>query len=94
MSDGYGFELAVCAEMVFRDEPFERRVHIIRDLGFSVEIWNWTTKDIAALAATGARFTSMTGYVEATLLIPGGRRHCFAQQRSRSQWRGDWELRI
>jgi hydroxypyruvate isomerase len=39
MTDGYGFELAVCAEMVFPDEPFERRVHIIHDLGFSVEIW-------------------------------------------------------
>jgi hydroxypyruvate isomerase len=72
MSEGYGFELAVCAEMVFRDESFERRVHIIQDLGFSVEIWNWTTKDIAALAATGARFTSMTGYVEGDLVDPAG----------------------
>ena len=72
MSDSYGFVLAVCAEMVFRDEPFERRVHIIHDLGFAVEIWNWTTKDIAALAATGARFTSMTGYVEGELIDPAG----------------------
>jgi hydroxypyruvate isomerase len=72
MSDAYGFELAVCAEMVFRDEPFERRVHIIHELGFAVEIWNWTTKDIAALVATGARFTSMTGYVAGDLIDPDG----------------------
>ena len=72
MSDSYGFVLAVCAEMVFRNEPFERRIHIIHDLGFAVEIWNWTTKDIAALAATGARFTSMTGYVEGELIDPAG----------------------
>jgi hydroxypyruvate isomerase len=72
MSETYEFTLAVCAEMVFRDEPFERRVRIIHDLGFAVEIWDWTAKDIRTLAATGARFTSMTGYVDGNLTDPGG----------------------
>jgi hydroxypyruvate isomerase len=62
-----GFRLAACAEMVFVDLPFEERVRRIADLGFEVEIWDWTTKDVAALAATGATFSSMTGYVQGTL---------------------------
>lgn len=53
--------LAVCAEMVFRDLPVLERVRTLDALGFAVEIWDWTTKDLPALAATGARFTSMTG---------------------------------
>ena len=67
-----GFRLAVCAEMVFRDLPIEQRVRRIADLGFEVEIWDWTTKDIAALAKTGATFSSMTGYVRGTLADPDG----------------------
>jgi hydroxypyruvate isomerase len=69
---GYGLTLAVCAEMVFRDKPIEERVRLIHDLGFAVEIWDWTTKDLDALAAIGARFTSMTGYVEGNLTEPDG----------------------
>jgi hydroxypyruvate isomerase len=64
--------LAVCAEMVFTDRPFAERVEVIRDLGFAVELWDWTQKDLATLAATGARFTSMTGYVEGDLIDPAG----------------------
>ena len=50
----YGFELAVCAEMVFTDLPFVERVRRSTSSGFAVEIWDWTGKDIDALAATGA----------------------------------------
>jgi hydroxypyruvate isomerase len=57
------FQLAVCAEMVFRHLPFVERVKKIADLGFQVEIWDWTKRDIAELAATGASFSSMTGYI-------------------------------
>jgi len=69
---GYEFTLAVCAEMVFRDLPILDRVRRIHDLGFAVEIWDWTAKDLNALAATGARFTSMTGYIEGNLTEPDG----------------------
>jgi hydroxypyruvate isomerase len=60
-------ELAVCAEMVFLDLPFTERVRRIDALGFQVELWDWTAKDIDALVATGARFSSMTGYVTGAL---------------------------
>ena len=66
------YTLAVCAEMVLLDQPVEERARALHDLGFAVEIWDWTTKDLDALAATGARFTSMTGYVEGDLTDPDG----------------------
>ncbi|TWI46296.1 hydroxypyruvate isomerase [Pseudomonas duriflava] len=62
------FKLAVSAEMVFLDLPFVERVRRIHELGFSAEIWNWTQKDIPALVATGADFTSMTGYISGGLI--------------------------
>ena len=64
----HNFQLAVCAEMVFTELPFIERVTRIRDLGFDVEIWDWTNKDLEALAATGATFRSMTGYTTGNLL--------------------------
>ena len=59
--------LAVCAEMVFTDLPFVERVERIHAAGFDVEIWNWTTKNLAALKKTEAVFSSMTGYVGGSL---------------------------
>jgi hydroxypyruvate isomerase len=67
-----GYRLAVCAEMVFLDLPFPDRVRRIADLGFEVEMWNWATKDVDALAGTGATFSSMTGYLTGTLTDPAG----------------------
>ena len=64
--------LAVSAEMVFVDLPFEERVLRIADAGFAVEIWDWTRKDVDALVRTGADFVSMTGYVTGTLADPDG----------------------
>lgn len=61
------YSLSVCAEMVFTDLPFIQRVERLHALGFGVEIWDWTQKDIDALANTGARFTSMTGYISGNL---------------------------
>src|SRR4029453_15439646 len=66
------FRLAVSAEMVFLDLPFEQRVRRVADLGFEVEIWDWTPQDTDALTRTGATFSSMTGYVRGTLADPGG----------------------
>jgi hydroxypyruvate isomerase len=64
------FQLAVSAEMVFTDLPFVERVRRIHDLGFAAEIWSWDDKDLAALRATGATFTSMTGYLHGDLIDP------------------------
>ena len=66
------FQLAVCAEMVFTDLPLLERIRRIDELGFTVEIWDWTAKDIDALAATGATFSSMTGYIRGNLTDPDG----------------------
>ncbi|MET0699939.1 MAG: TIM barrel protein [Mycobacterium sp.] len=68
------FELAVCAEMVFTDLPIVDRIRRVDELGFGVEIWSWDDKDLDALAATGARFESMTGYLHGDLTDPDGAR--------------------
>jgi hydroxypyruvate isomerase len=66
------FSLAVCAEMVFLDLPFEARVRQIAELGFQVEIWDWTKRDIDALVRTGATFSNMTGYISGSLADDDG----------------------
>lgn len=67
-----GFTLAASAEMLFLDLPFVDRVKRIAERGFQVEIWDWTTKDVDALAATGATFASATGYVDGNLTDEDG----------------------
>src|SRR6478752_7046667 len=62
--------LAVCSEMVFTDLPLIDRVRRIDDLGFAVEIWSWHDKDLKALVDTGARYSSMTGYLHGDLIDP------------------------
>ncbi|WP_134766727.1 TIM barrel protein [Nocardioides sp. 1609] len=66
------FTLAVCSEMVFTDLPVAERVRRIHEQGFAVEIWDWSVHDADALAASGARFTSMTGYLRGDLTTPDG----------------------
>ncbi|MGD9960621.1 TIM barrel protein [Nocardioides sp.] len=66
------FTLAVCAEMVHTDLPILERVTRLHHAGFAVEIWDWSSKDAAQLVATGAQFTSMTGYLSGDLTTPDG----------------------
>jgi len=66
------FTLAACAEMIFTDLAFVDRVKEIDSRGFQVEIWDWSNKDLPALAATGATFSSMTGYLRGDLLDDDG----------------------
>lgn len=66
------YRLAASAEMIYLDSPFVERVEKIHARGFEVEIWNWANKDLNALAATGAVFNSMTGYLEGDLLEEDG----------------------
>ncbi|HEY5842011.1 MAG TPA: TIM barrel protein [Mycobacterium sp.] len=66
------YRLAVSAEMVLLDLPIVERVRRLDELGFEVEIWDWTKKDIDALVATGATFSSMTGYVTGSLADADG----------------------
>lgn len=69
-----GVTLAACAEMLFTDLPFLERLRRIDELGFQVEIWDWSAKDLTALEATGATFSSMTGYLRGSLTDPDGAR--------------------
>ncbi|MGJ9421717.1 TIM barrel protein [Aeromicrobium sp. CF3.5] len=66
------FTLSVCSEMVYTAVPHLERVARIHERGFAAEIWDWTDKDASDLAATGARFTSMTGYVTGDLVSARG----------------------
>lgn len=66
------FTLAANAEMLFTELPFVERVKRLHARGFQVEIWDWTSKDLDALAATGAAFASMTGYIEGDLIDTAG----------------------
>jgi hydroxypyruvate isomerase len=66
------FRLAASAEMLFRELAVVDRVRRLHELGFEVEIWDWSTKDLPALAATGATFSSMTGYLAGDLTTTDG----------------------
>lgn len=66
------FTLAACAEMLYLDLPFPERVRRLSAQGFQVEMWDWSAKDIGELAATGATFSSMTGYLQGNLTEPDG----------------------
>jgi len=67
MTDAPLFPLAACSEMLFRDLPYLERVRRIHDLGFQVEMWDWTSKDLDALVAIGATWSTMTGYIHGDL---------------------------
>ena len=64
------FRLAACAEMIYGELPLVERVRRIHEQGFEVELWDTRNRDIPALAATGARFSSMSGYFGGSLIDP------------------------
>jgi hydroxypyruvate isomerase len=57
------FALAACAEMLWTDRPMPWRLSRLTEMGFAVGIWNWPNHDLAMLERSGARFSSMTGYL-------------------------------
>jgi hydroxypyruvate isomerase len=61
------FQLAACAEMIWRDRPIEWRASRLKEMGFGVGLWNWPEHDLAKLEATGATFTIMNGYLAGRL---------------------------
>ena len=66
------FVLAVSAETIHTDLPYTERLRRIGARGLEAEIWDWTTKDLPALAAVGTPITSMTGYIRGELIDPSG----------------------
>ncbi len=61
------FQLAACAEMIWRDRPIEWRASRLKEMGFGVGLWNWPEHDLGKLEATGATFTIMNGYLTGRL---------------------------
>ncbi len=61
------FDLAACAEMLWRDKPMEWRVKRLTELGFQVGLWNWADHDVPMLERSGATFSIMNGYLSGRL---------------------------
>lgn len=61
------FQLAACAEMLWRDKPIDWRASRLKEMGFGVGLWNWPDHDLARLEKTGANFTIMNGYLRGRL---------------------------
>lgn len=66
------FQLAACAEMLWRDRPMPWRASRLKEMGLGVGLWNWPAWDVQALIATGATFTIMNGYLQGRLTDPQG----------------------
>jgi len=66
------FQLAACAEMLWRDRPIEWRASRLREMGFAVGLWNWPEHDLAKLEKTGATFSIMNGYLRGRLTDDAG----------------------
>ena len=61
------FQLAACAEMLWRDKPIDWRASRLKEMGFGVGLWNWPDHDLGKLEKTGASFTIMNGYLQGRL---------------------------
>ena len=79
------FQLAACAEMLWRDRPIQWRAARLKEMGFGVGLWNWPDHDLAALAATGAEFTIMNGYLRGRLTDDEGAAELLATARETAQ---------
>lgn len=66
------FQLAACAEMLWRDRPIDWRASRLKEMGFGVGLWNWPAWDLAKLERTGATFTIMNGYLQGRLTDADG----------------------
>ncbi|KAA3447551.1 hydroxypyruvate isomerase [Mesorhizobium sp. SARCC-RB16n] len=61
------FQLAACAEMLWRDKPIEWRAARLNEMGFQVGLWNWPEHDLTKLERSGATFSIMNGYLRGRL---------------------------
>ncbi|MER9117133.1 TIM barrel protein [Mesorhizobium sp. M0954] len=64
---GQFFQLAACAEMLWRDKPIEWRAARLHEMGFEVGLWNWPDHDLTKLEKSGATFSIMNGYLRGRL---------------------------
>lgn len=79
------FQLAACAEMLWRDKPMHWRAARLKEMGFGVGLWNWPEWDLPALQRTGATFTIMNGYLRGRLADAEGADMLLASARETAQ---------
>ncbi|GAB5374385.1 MAG: hydroxypyruvate isomerase family protein [Acuticoccus sp.] len=75
------FQLAACAEMLWRDRPIEWRCARLDEMGFAVGLWNWPDHDLDRLIASGATFSIMNGYLAGRLADDEGADRLLASAR-------------
>ena len=75
------FQLAACAEMLWRDRPIEWRAARLTEMGLGVGLWNWPDHDLAKLQAVGANYTIMNGYLHGRLAGDEGAQMLLASAR-------------
>ena len=51
------FQLAACAEMLWRDKPIDWRASRLKEMGFGVGLWNWPAH-VATTRTPGAGKTA------------------------------------
>src|SRR5580692_5787900 len=78
---GSTFTLAACAEMLWQDKSMDWRLRRLTELGFEAGIWNWQAHDLSMLERSGARFSSMTGYISGRLTDEEGAKELLATAR-------------
>ena len=61
------FQLAACAEILWRDKPIEWRCSRLKELDFQVGLWNGPEHDLSKLERSGAEFSIMNGYLRGRL---------------------------
>ncbi len=66
------YELAICADTVFLELPFEERVKKISDAGFLVEFWGWEDKNLDVLTTENIRVAGFSAAGTGSLLHPDG----------------------
>ncbi|QQA42172.1 TIM barrel protein [Pelagovum pacificum] len=66
------FTLAACAEFLWPDKPMPWRCSRLAEMGFQAAFWNWTSHDVDAMAASGAEFAIMNGFLGGNLVDDEG----------------------
>lgn len=79
------FQLAACAEMLWRERPIDWRAARLTEMGFGVGLWNWPDHDLAKLEAVGADYTIMNGYLRGRLADDEGADMLLASARETAQ---------
>lgn len=79
------FQLAACAEMLWRDRPIDWRAARLTERGLGVGLWNWPDHDLTRLEKVGAHYTIMNGYLTGRLTDPEGADRLLASARETAE---------